>query len=92
VDVVFCGGCNPQIDRVALAAALNNDPAVAGRDVTVYLSGCARSCASGHELVITAGDAVVVAGECVDAAVVGAADLAATIKRKLEGAADGLED
>ena len=93
MKVVYCGGCNPQIDRRALVDALHEEPALADLDMTVYVSGCARACASGHELIIVTGNAtVVVAGECLDARATGAAILATEIKRKLQGAADGLED
>ena len=51
VKVVYCGGCNPHIDRTAVAAGLP----VADPDIlpgtTVRLSGCPRACASGHQLV-----------------------------------------
>jgi hypothetical protein len=53
--VVFWGGCNPRIDRAALAAALRADPALARgtvNEVTVHLSGCERACASGHSLLL----------------------------------------
>ena len=50
---MFCGGCNPQIDRGAVAAEAAelaaNDPSVPSGAV-VHLSGCARACASGHAL------------------------------------------
>ncbi len=52
LKVVFCGGCNPHIDRTAIAAGLPvHDPDVAA-GTTVHISGCPRACASGHALVI----------------------------------------
>ena len=89
MKVVYCGGCNPHIDRKALVAALEDEPLLA--DKTIFVSGCSRACASGHEYVVQAGDAVIVAGECLDAEPTPAAQLAEAIKRKVEGAADGLE-
>ena len=44
--IVFCGGCNPVIDRVALADELRADPELAGLDVEIDISGCSRSCAT----------------------------------------------
>jgi len=92
VKIVFCGGCNPTIDRTALAAELRAQPDLAASEATVYISGCARSCASEHA---SARDdperVVVVAGETVDGLPVPAAALVAEIRRKLQGAADGLD-
>jgi hypothetical protein len=51
VRVVYCGGCNPHIDREAVAAGLSVDDPDVPTGTTVYLSGCPRACASGHELV-----------------------------------------
>jgi hypothetical protein len=85
--VVFCGGCNPRIDRAALAAALRTDPALAPgtvTEVTVHLSGCERACASGHSLLLDDMRVVVVAGECVDGCPTAGPALADTISRKLK--------
>ena len=93
MKIVYCGGCNPQIDRRALVDALLEESALADLDITIYVSGCARACASGHELTIVTDNAtVIVAGECLDARATEAAKLVTEIKRKLQGAADGLED
>ena len=51
VKVVYCGGCNPHIDRAAVAAALPLDDPDVPPGTTVHLSGCPRACASGHQLV-----------------------------------------
>lgn len=82
--VLYCGGCNPHIDRRAVADALPPDDAGADPGVTVYLSGCPRACASGH--VLACDDlAVVVAGELVDGVPTPAAELApAVIARTLK--------
>jgi len=112
--IVFCGGCNPHIDRGAVAAELTGDgpggvpgsgdaadagaPAAsrgaaaagfgedetAGGDTTVYLSGCARACASDHRLTSDEPGEVVVAGETVDGRPTPARDLAATVRQKLK--------
>jgi hypothetical protein len=81
MKIVYCGGCNPQVDRTAIAAALADDPDAAA--ATVYLSGCPRSCASGHSLAINE-LAVVVAGELVDGVPTPARELAPAVTRKLK--------
>jgi hypothetical protein len=51
VKVVYCGGCNPHIDRAAVAAGLPVDDPDVPAGTTVRLSGCPRACASDHQLV-----------------------------------------
>ncbi len=51
VKVVYCGGCNPHIDRAAVAAGLPIDDPDVPPGATVRLSGCPRACASDHQLV-----------------------------------------
>jgi hypothetical protein len=51
VKVVYCGGCNPHIDRSAVAAGLPVDDPDVPQGTTVHVSGCPRACASGHQLV-----------------------------------------
>jgi hypothetical protein len=48
---VYCGGCNPHIDRAAVAAGLPVDDPDVPPGTTVQLSGCPRACASDHQLV-----------------------------------------
>jgi hypothetical protein len=87
LKVVFCGGCNPRIDRSAVAAALRDDEALlAGieNEATLHLSGCERACASGHSLTVDDTRVVVVAGECVDGRPAAGHDLVDTIRRKLK--------
>jgi hypothetical protein len=55
VKVVYCGGCNPYIDREAVAAGLPVDDPDVPPGTTVHLSGCQRACASGHQLVAEGG-------------------------------------
>jgi hypothetical protein len=52
VEVVYCGGCNPHIDRAAVAAGLPVDDPSVPPGTTVHLSGCPRACASNHQLVV----------------------------------------
>ena len=56
VEVVYCGGCNPHIDRAAVAAGLPVDDPDLPPGTTVHLSGCPRACASGHQLVAEGGE------------------------------------
>jgi hypothetical protein len=51
VRIVYCGGCNPHIDRAAVAAGLPVDDPDVRPGTTVHLSGCPRACASDHQLV-----------------------------------------
>jgi hypothetical protein len=83
VRIVFCGGCNPVIDRVALADELAADPDLAGLDVEIDISGCSRSCAAGQALVAARPDVVVVAGRHVDGTLLEPGELAAAVKRRL---------
>ena len=55
VKVVYCGGCNPHIDRAAVAAGLPVDDPDVRPGTTVHLSGCPRACASDHQLVAEGG-------------------------------------
>ena len=75
VSICFCGGCNPRIDRVAIAAELktllNQDQYKVvynernAADVTVCLSGCTANCAYKASAENPNG-CIVVAGEMVD--------------------------
>ena len=55
MKVVYCGGCNPHIDRAAVAAGLPVDDPDVPAGTTVHLSGCPRACASDHQLVAEGG-------------------------------------
>jgi hypothetical protein len=59
VEVVYCGGCNPHIDRSAVAVGLPVDDPEVPPGTTVHLSGCPRACASGHQLVAEGGEQAV---------------------------------
>ncbi len=84
VKVVYCGGCNPHIDRTAVAAELPADDPDVGPGATVHLSGCPRACASDHLLTSDDPSTVVVAGELVDGVPTPAPELAPTVTRKLK--------
>ena len=81
--IVFCGGCNPVIDREALARQLRADPALAGRDVEIDVSGCSRSCAAGQALASERPDVVVVAGRHVDGRPLDERELAGRVRETL---------
>ncbi len=100
VRVVYCGGCNPHIDRAAVAAGLPVDDPEVCPGTTVHLSGCPRACASGHQLVAESDEqagtgaegaagpigprVVVVAGELVDGVPTPSHELAPAVTRKLK--------
>ena len=63
VKVVYCGGCNPHIDRSAVAAGLPLDDPDVSPGAIVHLSGCPRACASDHQLAGRPGDAAAAAAE-----------------------------
>ena len=57
VSIKFCGGCNPRIDRVGVAAKIKDHFASDSVEVVynsleadciVYVSGCSASCAMRH--------------------------------------------
>ena len=81
LTVRFCGGCNPVIDRTAVAAEAQVCGAGAG--ATLYLSGCLRACASGKRLSLEESAAVVVAGEHVDGEPTASPHLAQEVKDRL---------
>jgi len=94
IRVVYCGGCNPHIDRGAVASELAASPTFARPGAVLYLSGCQRACASDHQLTAPRGadgperptddPAVVVAGAHVDGVPTAADDIAAAVIDKLK--------
>jgi hypothetical protein len=82
ITVRFCGGCNPAIDRAAVAAEAQ--AGYAGAGATLYVSGCARACASGKHLRLEEEAAVVVAGEHVDGRPTAAPQLAKAVNDRLQ--------
>jgi hypothetical protein len=83
MKILYCGGCNPHIEREALAAELEADERLRDSDVAVYISGCRRSCRTGHRLVLDTPGTLVVAGEHLDGTPVPATELAERIRRRL---------
>jgi hypothetical protein len=73
VSIKFCGGCNPRIDRVGVAANIRNHFASErvevvynslDADIIVYISGCQASCAMRYSE--SDKPSVVIAGSSVD--------------------------
>ena len=73
VSIKFCGGCNPRIDRVGVAAKIKNHFASdrvevvynsLEADIIVYISGCPSSCAS--RKAACGKSHVTIAGACID--------------------------
>ncbi len=88
VSIVFCGGCNPRIDRGRLAGELARRLADRGclisynrrdADLLIYLSGCTADCAR-HD----GPTGIAVAAAAVDAVSVPEADIADAVLKKAE--------
>lgn len=54
IGIQFCGGCNPRIDRIAVAENVRKELEVLGysiseyhkeADLLIYLNGCSAACA-----------------------------------------------
>ncbi|MDT8902476.1 hypothetical protein [Anaeroselena agilis] len=91
VSIVFCGGCNPRIDRGRLAGELASRLAARGcrlsynrrdADLLIYLSGCTADCARHDGPPGVPG--IAVAAAAVDAVAVPEADLAAAVIEKAD--------
>ncbi len=98
IGIVFCGGCNPRIDRGRIAAGVRTALETAGYqvalnsaavDYVIYLSGCTASCA----LKYTGGKApaTVVAAATIDAAGVAEGELVTEIVTKVRNFYEQLE-
>jgi hypothetical protein len=87
--VIYCGGCDPRIDRAAVGRAVAEHQEGAGRAATLFLSGCPRACASEHRLTSDDPAHVVIAGETVEGRGTTAAELAAVVRRELADRARG---
>jgi hypothetical protein len=83
VRLLFCGGCNPHIDREGLAAELEADDRLWATDVIVYISGCQRSCRAGQRMLLDTPGAIVVAGEHVDGTAAPVAEIVGRIRQRL---------
>lgn len=98
IGIVFCGGCNPCIDRGRIAAQLRADFLLMGYEVQynslnvdfiIYLSGCMVNCAvkyNRHDC-----SSVVVAAATLDAVAVDATRLVTEIVMKVRNYFEKLE-
>ena len=99
VSIIFCGGCNPRIDRGRIASEIG---AVLGgygyqvsfnrRDAAflIYLSGCLANCAHRYSQACRPG--VVVAAATVDAMATDETELVGDIVEKVRNYFAGLEN
>ena len=84
LEVRFCGGCNPSIDRIAVADEVRSQLDSNERaEATLFISGCQRACASQHQLRTDDRAAVVVAGEYVDGRPAAAPRISVTVMERL---------
>ncbi|MDR1603482.1 MAG: hypothetical protein LBS10_01650 [Gracilibacteraceae bacterium] len=90
LSINFCGGCNPAIDRSAIATALKEYFSAHGwlvvynktnADAIVFLSGCRVSCAGRDQAVKTG--CVHVAGDSVDCFRTDERDIVAAVLKQL---------
>ncbi len=91
ISIKFCGGCNPRIDRGAIAKKLSEALAVSGietsfnqltGDLIVYLSGCTANCAQRYSSSAIPG--ITVSGAMVDACAVDESKLVDEIMNRVK--------
>ena len=90
ISIVFCGGCNPRIDRGQVALQVQDILAARGYqisynsldvDFVIYMSGCTSNCALKHNP--AKHPSVAVAAATVNAAAVDKGELANEIVMKV---------
>jgi hypothetical protein len=98
IGIVFCGGCNPRINRGKIATQIKEKILLMGYDVwynsldvdfAIYMSGCTANCALKYNR--KNGPSVVVAAATLDAVAVDTAELAADIVMKVRNYFEQLE-
>jgi sulfite reductase beta subunit-like hemoprotein len=98
ISIVFCGGCNPRIDRGQIAAQVQADLLVMGYgvcynsqevDFVIYMSGCTANC--GLKYNHNHGPCAVVAAGTLDAVPADTAELATNIVTKVRDYFEQLE-
>lgn len=98
IGIIFCGGCNPRIERGQIAAQLRADLLMMGYEVwynsldvdfAIYLSGCMANCAQKYNR--NDCPSVVVAAATLDAVAVDAAELVTDIVTKVRNYFEQLE-
>lgn len=99
VSIIFCGGCNPRIDRGCLANSIRclaeelNLRVVFNRtdaDLIIYLSGCSANCAWRYKQADKAH--VIVSGAAVDAFAVRKSELVKEIMSRVRDYFERLEN
>lgn len=92
LSIIFCGGCNPRIDRGRIADEIRNYFVKYGiqvitndfdADIILYISGCAVSCAERNTKSTTL--TVVIAGTTVNAIAVDESRLSSIAIKKITG-------
>lgn len=98
IAIVFCGGCNPRIDRGKIAAEIRTILQADGYqieintiavDYVIYLSGCSANCALKYTC--SKAPATVVAAATVDAVAVEKRELVSEIVAKVRDFYEQLE-
>jgi sulfite reductase beta subunit-like hemoprotein len=98
IGIVFCGGCNPRIDRGQIAAQVRTDLLVMGYEVwynsldvdfVIYMSGCTANCALKYNH--NHGPCAVVAAATLDAVAADTAELVTKIVMKVRDYFEQLE-
>lgn len=98
IGIVFCGGCNPRIDRGQIAAQLRADLLMMGYevwynsldvDLVIYLSGCMANCVQKYNR--NDCPSVVVAAATLDSVAVDSAELVTDIVTKVRNYFEELE-
>jgi len=98
ISIIFCGGCNPRIDRGKVARQVQDMLVASGYEVgynvldgdfVIYMSGCTANCAVKHK----PGNlpAMIVAALTIDAAVINKEDLVNEIVMKVRDYFEKLE-
>lgn len=99
IGIIFCGGCNPRIDRGRIAAQLRANLLMVGYEVcynsldvdfAIYLSGCMANCALKYNRNDDCSSAVVAAAT-LDAVAVEPAELVTDIVTKVRNYFEQLE-
>lgn len=98
IGIIFCGGCNPRIDRGQIAAQVRANLLVMGYEVwynslevdfAIYMSGCTANCALKYNC--NHSPCVVVAAATLDAVAVDKAELVTNIVTKVRNYFEQLE-
>lgn len=93
IAVIYCGGCNPEIEREALVKRLGAETghhlfplgrADLSPDLVLLVNGCARGCMDARSIGVPGVKAVVVAGAGIDGWAVAREDLAGQLIKRIK--------